>query len=100
MAIPMNPYGRRAMDHLARSAPDRLAEMADPDGYFAELGEMIAEQVPELEQSLAGPAPAGEDYPRRRRGGVGPDSPASSTVPCPDQLGDAVTELRAALDLG
>ena len=58
----MNHYGRRAMDHMARHAPDRLAAMADPTTYFAELGELIAEQVLDLEQSLAAPAPEHESY--------------------------------------
>ncbi|MGH9156117.1 MAG: TnpV protein [Acidimicrobiales bacterium] len=61
----MNPYGRRAMEHLARNAPDRLAAMADPQTHFSELGELIAEQVLDLEQSLAGPTPPAETYPER-----------------------------------
>lgn len=58
----MNHYGRRAMDHMAHHAPDRLAAMTDPTAYFEELGELIAEQVLDLESSLASSAPEHETY--------------------------------------
>lgn len=61
----LNHYGQRAMDHMARHAPDRLAAMAHPAPYFTELGELIAEQVLDLESSLAGLAPEHETYQER-----------------------------------
>ena len=59
---PVNPYGYRIRRMWTDRAPERVTGMADPEAFFAELGEQITIQVAELSRSLAGTAPPGEDY--------------------------------------
>lgn len=58
----MNQYGNQALDYWRAHRPDSYAGLADPLGFFRELGERVAAQVDELAQQLYArdPAPAGE----------------------------------------
>lgn len=58
----MNIYGRRAMKHWSRWAPNRMAAMEDPIWYFTQLGELVQAQVGDLARLLAGPDRRRETY--------------------------------------
>lgn len=58
----MNRYGQIAQRQLAQSLPEVYAEIRDPDGFFAVLGDLIAAQVDELAGEIAGDDPPGEGY--------------------------------------
>ncbi|QLQ10057.1 MAG: hypothetical protein HZY75_06270 [Nocardioidaceae bacterium] len=58
----MNRYGRLAMDHWQRWAPNRTAELPDPTEFFTDLGAQIQSQVSDLARLLAGPDRARETY--------------------------------------
>ncbi len=58
----MSRYADLARRHWERHAPIKLAELTDPDSYFATLGEQAETQVTDLATRLAGPDPTGEDY--------------------------------------
>lgn len=58
----MNHYATMARRHWERHAPARLAEIADPETYFRDLGEQIETQVTDLSVRIAGADRAGEDY--------------------------------------
>lgn len=61
----MNVYGERARDFMRLHSPTRLSSIPDPEAFFTSLGEEIAAQVDDLEEALAGAAPAGEGYVER-----------------------------------
>lgn len=57
----MNRYGQLARDHWMRWLPGRYAGLADPEGFFTELGEQAAIQVTDLqEQILSASGPVGD----------------------------------------
>lgn len=58
----MNRYARLAMTHWQRCAPSRVKALADPTGFFTDLGEQVQAQVSDLACLLAGPDPARETY--------------------------------------
>jgi hypothetical protein len=58
----MNQYGTMARDHWARWLPGRYAHITDPDTFFANLGEEVAQQIGDLMMDLAGDDPPGEGY--------------------------------------
>jgi hypothetical protein len=56
------------MEHWRRVHPQRLAELDDPQGFFAGLGQDVAEAIEEMARMLAGPRPPrGETYLQRLR---------------------------------
>src|ERR1700678_4423044 len=59
---PVNRYGQIAQQQWSQSLPEVYAEIRDPDGFFAVLGDLIAAQVDELAGEIAGDAPPGEGY--------------------------------------
>lgn len=61
----MNVYGERARDFMRLHSPTRFSAISDPEAFFTKIGEEIASQVDELEETLAGPAPADEGYVER-----------------------------------
>jgi hypothetical protein len=64
----MNHYGQIAMEYTQDNAPEHFAKIEDPETYFTEAGEEIAEQIAEaLRQIVGEPAPGEslEDYRRR-----------------------------------
>jgi hypothetical protein len=58
----VNRYGQLAQQQWAQSLPEVYAEIRDPDGFFAVLGDLIAAQVDELAYEIAGDDPPGEGY--------------------------------------
>ena len=57
-----NTYGRQAQEHMRRYLPERFATIPDPQNYFRELGEVVAEQILAVEQTLQPPASPGEAW--------------------------------------
>ncbi|MBW3648165.1 MAG: hypothetical protein KY440_10375 [Actinobacteria bacterium] len=58
-----NPvYAAQALAHWKRWRPKQLAQIPDPQQFFAELSAQVAQQVDQLSTELAGPDPTGEDY--------------------------------------
>lgn len=55
----MNHYGRKAREHWAQQAPQRLDQIEDQERFFTDLGEQIATQISllagQLESSRFGP---------------------------------------------
>ena len=49
----MNRYGRTARQHWERHAPSRLAALADPTGFFTDLGAQVEAEVNDLTDRLA-----------------------------------------------
>lgn len=58
----MNQYGRAALEHWTKWLPNRIAEMADPQAYFTDLGNKISAKVEEETTRQAGQDPQGEAY--------------------------------------
>lgn len=58
----MNLYGQEARDYWRKNAPSRYAAIEDPETFFEELGEQVAQQVLTLMPSFEGTAPANEEY--------------------------------------
>ncbi len=58
----MHPYGAQALRHWQTHLPDRYAEIEDPQTFFDELGEQIAQLVQDRAAALAGPDPQEESY--------------------------------------
>lgn len=58
----MNQYGRQAQQHWQRHLPSQYATISDPETFFSQMGETIAQQIEDLTEQLAGPDPAGEQY--------------------------------------
>jgi len=61
----VNAYGRRAMEYMTLHRPRALADIADRESYFSDLGERILSQVLEVTEALAGPARPGEGFSER-----------------------------------
>ena len=58
----MNQYAVMAERHWRRWLPSRVAEMPDPDSFFSDLGQEVAERIEDLTDELAGDDPPGETY--------------------------------------
>ncbi len=58
----MNNYGQWAMKHWVTWLPTRYATIEDPQTFFSNLGEQVANQIADLADQLAGPDPSDEDY--------------------------------------
>lgn len=58
----MNKYGRIAKDHWQEVAPERVAQLTDPESYFLTLGSEVETQVNEIAASIAGQDVPGESY--------------------------------------
>lgn len=56
----MNRYGQMALDHNRRHRPDAYSQIAEPEAFFAEVGEEIATAVSRLRDEILGPPTAGE----------------------------------------
>ena len=63
----MNRYGAQAQAHWREAMPQRLAGLANPQEYFTQLGEDIAQAIEELTRQLAGTPPPEETYLQRLR---------------------------------
>lgn len=49
-------------NHWERNRRDQIALLPDPDLYFQQVGEQMAEQIETMADELAGTAPPGETY--------------------------------------
>lgn len=58
----MNRYGAQLMTHWKRERQPEFAELTDPEAYFSQMGEDIAEEIERLHRTLAGKGPQGEGY--------------------------------------
>ncbi len=60
----MNEYGAMARDHFRRWRPASCAEITDPESYFTDLGDRVAQETSDLWAGLRARSgnPAGEDY--------------------------------------
>lgn len=58
----LHRYARLAEQHMQTYLPARYHQIDDPDTYFTQLGEQIAEAVHTLEITLAATEPAATDY--------------------------------------
>lgn len=58
----MNQYGTRAKQHWQKYLPQQFRQLSDPDSFFSELGDQIADRVQSLTQDLAGDDPPGEGF--------------------------------------
>jgi hypothetical protein len=60
----VNEYGEMARDHCRRWRPAACAEITDPDSYFTDLGDRVAQEISDLWAELRARSgnPAGEDY--------------------------------------
>ena len=64
----MNRYGQMALEYTQDNAPEDFAKIEDPETFFTEAGEQIAEAVAEALRQLVGEPAPGEslvDYRRR-----------------------------------
>lgn len=61
----MNRYGLLALEQWSRYMPTRFAELEDPEGFFAAMGETIEQQVVGLVEELERQLTPTEDYLRR-----------------------------------
>ncbi len=58
----MNQYGAQARRHWQTHLPNRYRQIPDPETYFTNLGEEIAQQIQDVARTMAGPDPANETY--------------------------------------
>jgi hypothetical protein len=61
----MNRYGQRLRDHLRASDPDTYRALADPDRYFTDLGNRVAETVNQFEAELLSQLPRSTEWVER-----------------------------------
>jgi len=58
----MNKYGRQAQRHWQQHLPSQYAQIPDPETFFSQMGETIAQQIEELAELIAGPDRPGETF--------------------------------------
>jgi hypothetical protein len=58
----MNQYAAQARRHWQTHLPERYRQIEDPDKYFTEMGEQIAQQIQDTARAIAGPDPEQETY--------------------------------------
>jgi hypothetical protein len=58
----MNQYGAQARRHWQTHLPNRYRQIEDPETFFADLGEQIAQQVQDRAAAIAGSDPEQETY--------------------------------------
>jgi hypothetical protein len=58
----MNPYGAMMQRHWQQWLPEPYAAIRDPGTFFTVLGDLVAQQVDELADDLAGDDLPGEGY--------------------------------------
>lgn len=59
---PSSRFGPQARAHWTRWRPRQLAQIPDPETFFAELGEQVEQQVDQMASDLAGQDVPGESY--------------------------------------
>jgi hypothetical protein len=63
--VTVNRYGRMARQHWTRWLPETVVAIPDPETFFADLGDQIAQQIEDLTAATAGEDPPGETYLRK-----------------------------------
>ncbi len=58
----MNRYGLMAREHWERWLPVRYAAIEDPDSFFSDMGNRVAERIDQLARQIAGDDQPGEGY--------------------------------------
>ena len=58
----MNRYGQQAMKHWHDTRPGQMRDLADPEAFFTQMGEDLAQAVEELARKLAGSPPPNETF--------------------------------------
>lgn len=61
----MNRYGQQAMRHWQDTRPGQVRDLADPEAFFTQMGEDLAQAIEDLERKLTGHPPPGETYMQR-----------------------------------
>ena len=61
----MNIYGLRIREHWEKYAPIRFAQLENPDSYFTELGDLVANQIVQITVELELKATLSENYLQR-----------------------------------
>lgn len=59
---PSSRYGAQAQAHWTRWRPRQLAQIPDPEAFFADLGEQVEQLVDQVASDLAGQDVSGESY--------------------------------------
>lgn len=58
----MNQYGAQARRYWQENLPRQYAQISDPERFFDQMGEQMAQQIDELIHQIAGPDQPGEGY--------------------------------------
>lgn len=58
----MEEYAMLVRNHWERNRRDQIAMLPDPDLYFQQVGEQMADEIETMADELAGQAPPGETY--------------------------------------
>jgi hypothetical protein len=99
--VGMNRYGRMALERMREFQPEVLAGIEDPDSYFSNLGEDLAQRIEELAERIAGPARPGESYldrlGRLREARISAASDIMAQVGVPEQENDQAPAWPAAV---
>lgn len=61
----MNRYGEQAMEHWKENRPQAYRKLEDPEDFFTDLGEEIAQEIETRTKALAGKGTEGEGYLQR-----------------------------------
>jgi antirestriction protein ArdC len=58
----MNQYGAQAMRYWQENLPRQYRQIADPETFFDEMGEQVAQEIHELTRQVAGPDQLDEGF--------------------------------------
>lgn len=58
----MNQYGRRAQRYWQQSLPRQYAQISDPETFFDEMGQTLAQRIEDLTEEIESRAPSPADY--------------------------------------
>jgi hypothetical protein len=58
----MNQYGRRAQRYWQQNLPRQYAQIPNPEAFFGELGQTLAQRIDELAEETESSAPSTQDY--------------------------------------
>jgi hypothetical protein len=61
----VNRYGQQAMQHWQDTRPSQIRDLSDPEAFFTQMGEDLAQAIEALQRQLAGSPPAQETYLQR-----------------------------------
>lgn len=58
----MNQYGRRAQRYWQQSMHRQYAQIPDPETFFDEMGQTLAQRIEDLTEDIESRAPSTSDY--------------------------------------